>query len=443
MHKTFVIATREYLAAVRTKTFIISLVIMPVMIGGSILVQTLFKSVDVSSKHFVIVNHGAPDALIEKIKAAVKDHNDDPKTKKQLNPRFEVEYETAPDSPQALDERRAELSEKAKAGKLVGFLVITPVKANGSSKTKDSPKSQARYIIDYRSDRLTYFEFPNFIDRVTTEAVRAELARKSGLTDNQTKAILRPVVLESKGLLRRDASGKIVDTGEAGRVASLAVPIIMMMLMFMVVMMTATPLMQSVVEEKMQRIAEVLLGSVRPFQMMMGKLVGMTGVSLTIAAVYLGGAYWAAMHFGFADYISVGLLLWFLIFQIMGEFMFGSLFVAVGAACTDMKETQNLLLPIMLLICIPLFLLGNVVQDPNSPVVRGLSFFPFATPSLMIARLAIPPGIPLWEPVLGVVVVLVSTILCVYAAGRIFRVGILMQGKGARLGEMMKWIVRG
>jgi ABC-2 type transport system permease protein len=207
--------------------------------------------------------------------------------------------------------------------------------------------------------------------------------------------------------------------------------------------MTATPLMQSVVEEKMQRIAEVLLGSVRPFELMMGKLVGMMAVSLTIAGVYLSGAYWAASHFGFGDYISIDLLVWFLVFQTMADLMFGSLFIAVGAACTDMKETQNLLLPIMLLVCLPLFLMGNIIQDPAGPVVRGLSFFPFATPNLMIVRLALQPGLPWWEPALGVVVVLLSTIFCVYAAGRIFRVGILMQGKGARIGEMLKWVVRG
>jgi ABC-2 type transport system permease protein len=72
-----------------------------------------------------------------------------------------------------------------------------------------------------------------------------------------------------------------------------------------------------------------------------------------------------------------------------------------------------------------------------------MSFFPFATPMLMVARLAVPPGIPWWEPVLGVLGVLATTVLCVYAAGRIFRVGILMQGKGARFGEMVKWVFRG
>jgi ABC-type Na+ efflux pump permease subunit len=309
---------------------------------------------------------------------------------------------------------------------------------------QNASNAYALYRVRYQSNRPTYKDFAQFVDGVLTKTVRDELAKKNKLSDSQTEAILKPVILDAKGLSKRDAAtGKITDASDQGVIAAILVPIILMMLMFMVVMMTATPLMQSVVEEKMQRIAEVLLGSVRPFELMMGKLIGMMAVSLTITAVYLGGAYWAARHFGFAEYISLDILLWFLVFQMMADLMFGSLFIAVGAACTDMKETQNLLLPIMLLICVPLFLLGNVIQDPGSPVVRGLSFFPFATPNLMIVRLALQPGLPWWEPVLGVVLVLAATVFCVYAAGRIFRVGILIQGKGAKIGEMLKWVVRG
>jgi ABC-type Na+ efflux pump permease subunit len=182
---------------------------------------------------------------------------------------------------------------------------------------------------------------------------------------------------------------------------------------------------------------------VRPFELMLGKLLGMTGVSLTITAVYLGGAWWAAHRYGFADNVGGGLLAWFCAFQALAALMYGSLFIAIGAACTDMKETQNLLWPVMLLACLPLFALGSVLQEPNSPVSTGLSFFPFATPMLMIARQGVPPGPAWWQPPLGAALVLATTLACVWAAGRIFRVGILMQGKGARPGEMLKWVLRG
>jgi ABC-2 type transport system permease protein len=256
--------------------------------------------------------------------------------------------------------------------------------------------------------------------------------------------IMRPAPVEAMGLTSRDpVTGAIREASLQDRIAPVAVPIGFMLLMFMVLMMTATPLMQGVVEEKMQRIAEVLLGSVRPFDLMLGKLLGMTAVSLTITAVYLGGAYWAARQYGFAEYIPGNLLAWFLVFQSLAALMYGSLFIAIGAACTDMKETQNLLWPVMLLAMLPMFLLGSVLQEPNSTVAFGLSFFPFSTPMLMILRQSVPPGVPSWQPILGVVLVMLTTLGCVWAAGRIFRVGILMQGKGAKLDEMMRWLIQG
>jgi ABC-2 type transport system permease protein len=166
-------------------------------------------------------------------------------------------------------------------------------------------------------------------------------------------------------------------------------------------------------------------------------------VSLTMTAVYLGGLYWAARHYEFAEYVSPELVVWFLLFQALASLMYGSLFIAVGAACTDLKETQTLMWPVLLLAMLPMFVLGIVLEEPNGPVATTMSFFPFATPSLMVARLGVPPGVALWQPIAGMAVVLLTTLLCVYAAGRIFRVGLLLQGKGADFGQMLRWVVRG
>jgi ABC-2 type transport system permease protein len=137
-------------------------------------------------------------------------------------------------------------------------------------------------------------------------------------------------------------------------------------------------------------------------------------------------------------------VIWFLVYLVLAVFMFGSLFIAVGAACTDLKETQSLLLPVMLLAVFPLFFLQQIIQEPDGALATGLSFFPFATPSLMVARIAIPPGVPdWWQPFLGVAGVLVTTLFCVWVAGRIFRVGLLMQGKGASFSEIVKWAWKG
>jgi ABC-2 type transport system permease protein len=83
------------------------------------------------------------------------------------------------------------------------------------------------------------------------------------------------------------------------------------------------------------------------------------------------------------------------------------------------------------------------MQDPNGPIARVCSFFPFATPMLLVARQAVPPGVPWWEMLAGIALVLATTLVCVWAAGRIFRVGILMQGKGPRFADLIRWAIKG
>jgi ABC-type Na+ efflux pump permease subunit len=119
------------------------------------------------------------------------------------------------------------------------------------------------------------------------------------------------------------------------------------------------------------------------------------------------------------------------------------MYIAVGAACSDLREAQTLMWPISLVAMVPFFTWANVIKEPDSPFATVISFFPPATPMLMIARQSVPPGIPWWQPVVGGLGVLLTTVGCVYAAGRIFRVGILMQGKGARLGDLVRWVIRG
>ena len=447
MRKVFVIAARDYNAAVRTKAFLVGLLIMPLMMGGSLLMQWLLQGFhDTKDKHFAVVDRTPGRRLLPVIEAAADLYNrtallDD--KGKQVEPRLVIEP-VAPegDSPEAVGDLRERLSQRVRNGEIFGFLEVGPdaLAPPPGGGDKEDPARGIRYL----SNRPTYQTFPQLMRKVLTAAVQDERGKEAGLSPPQRRTMMHPVAFESKGLYRRDpATGKVEEASKQSEIAPFAVPFGLMMLMFMVILMGASPLMQGVVEEKMQRIAEVLLGSVRPFQLMLGKLLGMTGVSLTMAAVYLGGALWAAHRYGFAEYVPGGLLVWFFVFQALASLMYGSLFIAIGAACSDMRETQNFLWPVMLLASLPMFVIVNVLQEPSSAVSTGLSFFPFATPSLMIARQAVPPGVPWWQPALGACGVLATTLLCVWAAGRVFRVGLLMQGKGARLGEVARWVFRG
>ena len=176
---------------------------------------------------------------------------------------------------------------------------------------------------------------------------------------------------------------------------------------------------------------------------MLGKLLGVVAVSSTVASVYLCGGYSVAARYGISSALTPGILAWFAVFMVLSALVYGSLFMAVGAAASDMKETQSLQTPIMMTMTMPLLLLGAVLRDPGGKIALVGSFIPFSAPMLMTARLAAPAGVPWWHPVVAAAGVLATALACVWAAGRVFRVGLLMQGKGVTFGELAKWIVRG
>lgn len=458
MRKILIVARREYLAAVRTKAFLIGLLSMPIMMFGSIIVQTMLKDqVDLTDKRFAVVDRTPGAAAVPVLEAAAEQRNGtqiyDPKTKAQTSAKFLIEAvpPSAP-TPEAMAEQRLALSNRVLAKEIVGFLEIGP----------DALKPPAGVLpsIDARGRRLTAPDDREAIRYQTNTPLDDEFARWAGTTVSAlavqqrvaaAKVSLKtltdtliPVPLVMKKLSRKDAeTGRISDPTEESKAATFLAPAGLTILMFMMILVGTTPLMQSVFEEKSARIAEVLLGSVRPFELMMGKLLGMVGVSLTTVSFYLAGAYWAAQRYGFAEYLPGWLIGWFFVYQILGILMYGSIFIAIGAACSDIKETQSLITPVMLLAMIPMFTLANLIERPSGPMATGMSFFPFATPMVMILRQSIPPGIPWWQPLLGIAGTLAMTAACVYAAGRVFRVGLLMQGKGANFAQMARWVIRG
>jgi ABC-2 type transport system permease protein len=447
MHKILVIAVREYVAAVKTKSFLITLILMPVLMGGSAVVQTLLrKQSNLQARTFVVVDRTPGSKIFPLLKNAATRRAEktpiDPETGKPARAAFLLERATLDsDDPAEVNKLRLQLSDRARNDEIWGFVEIGP---DALRLMDPSPPPEDRAFLRYQTNHPTFEEFPTWLQNQLIIALSSLSAGAAPEAIEQRMENQRALLLRREGLTVLDtATGEFKDPTTVHQIARFIVPAGLVALMFMIVMLSTTPAMQGVVEEKMQRIAEVLLGSVAPFRLMMGKLLGLLGVSLTVAAVYLAGAYWAAGRYEFLDFLPPKLIAWYLLFQALAVFMYGSIFLAIGAAATDIKETQTLVMPVMLVACLPMFILGNALEDPNQPFVVAMSFFPPASPMLMVARLAIPPGPPLWQPVLAVVLVLALTFACVWAAGRIFRVGILMQGKGARIGQMVQWIVRG
>ena len=193
-----------------------------------------------------------------------------------------------------------------------------------------------------------------------------------------------PVIVEPLGLVARSRSGEFSKPRQTNMYESIFLPFGMMMLMFLTIFLAAQPMLESVLEEKSQRIAEVLLGSVNSLQLMAGKLLGGVGGSLTVVVVYAGGALAAAWYFDALHLVPLRIVPWFLAYKVLAVMMFGSLFTAVGAACNQLKEAQGMLMPIWLLMMFPLFVWLQVVRDPTGSFGTWLSFVPPATPLLMV-----------------------------------------------------------
>jgi ABC-2 type transport system permease protein len=218
------------------------------------------------------------------------------------------------------------------------------------------------------------------------------------------------------------------------------VPVASMVLLFLMVMLTTPQMMSSVIEEKMSRISEVLLASVTPFDLMLGKLLACCGAAALVGAIYAVLGLALARHFGYAALVTIESALYFGFFLVLAVFLHGSMYMAVGAACSEPKDAQGMLAPLVLLTTVPLMTLGPLMQDPSGHLATMLSLFPLSAPFVMCFRLNCPPGPPPADVVLSVAITLSATVFCVWAASRIFRVGLLAQGKAPGLVQLCRWI---
>jgi ABC-type Na+ efflux pump permease subunit len=206
--------------------------------------------------------------------------------------------------------------------------------------------------------------------------------------------------------------------------------------------MTSAPqLLNSVLEEKMSKISEVLLGSITPFELMMGKLLGNVGIALFLAVLYVGTGYGVAIYYGYGDVIAPSLMMALGLFLFLAIMLYGSLYMAVGSACNELKDAQSLMMPVMLLSMFPTFVWVAVLKSPSSPLAVGLALFPPASPFLMLMRMAMRPAPPFWQVGLSFVLCTLTSLFCVWVAAKIFRTGLLMQGKSPTYRELVRWVM--
>ncbi len=268
------------------------------------------------------------------------------------------------------------------------------------------------------------------------------------------------------------------DSVASSSAASSFVGIILGFVLYFFLVIYGSIVMQSIIEEKNSRILEVLVSTVRPFDMMMGKILGVASVAatqivvwgvlvVTMSAVVLpmlmpddllanieavqNGADIAAMAnagidtsmvTAMASILDTGyiakIVVLLLVFMIGGFLLYAAMYAAVGASVDEAQDAQQLTTPITIPIILAFIILTMVMNDPNSPLVVWCSMIPFTSPIVMMGR--IPSGIPTWEIALSIVLLYATFIFMVYIAGKIYRVGIFMHGKKPSFKDLYKWM---
>ena len=471
MRKIITIAVREYKAMVATKAFLLSIILMPVIMLGSIVIMSVLQSqAEVKTRRIALVDHTG--IFSTAIKHAAGVHNRDidtqianghvtglPAGMGLVRERYQIETVVAPANATDRMDQLLELSDRIRDQQLYAILEIpdglsslieleelSSGELNSDEVDLDSVVSD--FLVDnpdpvavrFYSQQSSLAEAKRWLSKVINQHLRNERLRYADIDPETVAVASQPLRMTGMGLFATNDEGRVTQAPQQqDPVHAIFVPLAVLMLMFAVIFMAAQPMLESVLEEKSQGIAEVLLGSVSSFQLMLGKLLGTVSGSLTVFVIYILGTLIWSFYTGTSEQIPFELAPWFVVFQILGVLFYTAIFLAIGASVSQLKEAQAFLMPVWLLMLSPVFVWLLLIRDPLDSTSVCLSLIPPATPTAMMLRLATGQAIPWWQPVLGALLLALATLMVVLFAARVFRAGILWQGKTPRLAEMIRW----
>jgi ABC-type Na+ efflux pump permease subunit len=326
------------------------------------------------------------------------------------------------------------IKDRVWSGDLIAAAVITDaVLENPDPEVprKDRPRFDLYVAEVVDTDHASFLE-----DRLGEAIVRVR-AERAALDPDEATAMLRPPLSDTRRMLE---GGQETREGAGLRELRQIIPIIFMMLLWGAVIASAQHLMMSTIEEKSNRVMEVLLSALSPLQLMTGKILGHCGVGLLIVVIYSALPLLGLFAFNQQHRIELENIAYLFVFFFMAYFMMGSLMAAVGSAVTDIREANTLVTPVMILMMIPLMLWLPISQAPNGGVATAFSFIPPAIPFVMILRLAADEPVPLWQIPVTIVWGYVCVVGMVWMAAKIFRVGVLMYGKPPSPLQLLKWV---
>lgn len=443
MSKMWLIIKREYLIRVRKKSFLITTILTPLAIGLLAVISAYFASQSGNEKLDVIVKDESGILAKHPPQSNIYTY--------QL-------------SESSLEELKLSYSERGH-----DLLLHIP--------SFESLEKTLHSVSYFSKEKLSLNKISG-IEKHLSRSFKEYKIDKSNIDKSIYESFKTDIEMENGALSETDPENSQNDTtGKLSVIIGTVIGGIMGVLMYIVIFMYGGMVMRSVMEEKINRVVEVMVSSVKPTQLMLGKIFGVGAVGLTqltiwmvlipIILVITQGVFGPShdpqqlqematqmqgipsQEFDSYDIKSIafaiGQLNWimiipvFIIFFFGGYFIYSSLFAAVGSAISDdMGESQQLMLPIMLPVIVAFFMLQAIIQSPNSNMAIFGSLFPLFSPIIMPARLAFDP--PLWQIVLSIVILIISCFFFAWLAGRIYRVGILMYGKKVSFKEIGKWL---
>ena len=420
MHRILKIAQREYIETAKTKTFIIGILMTPVIIGAIIFFTKAISGGEAGPRPPVrVAVTDLSKTLTEDIKNSFDDYNKRNPDRQFLLQPLDVQQ----------DANSTEVEGKAKLrnGRLDAYVVLDEDILEGPGKIRFYTYKPKPAILD------AFWTIESFF-RKAVENRRCEMEK----IDQKLLAKLRNIPLERLEIGAAEGREQVQSQGQ--RVAGMMVPFFFMYLIFMGIVGTGQHMLSSIIEEKNSRIIEVLLSSVSSFQLMAGKILGLAGIGLTVMALWSAAAYAAARWQGLNVDVAPELMAYFTIYYILGYLLFSAILTGIGSVCNTIKETQSLMMPVMLIFIIPMIGWFKLVQSPDGTFARVLSFVPPVTPMVMILRLSAGSDVLFIEIGASIFVLAVAVFLVIWAAAKIFRTGILMYGKRPGPIEIIRWI---
>jgi len=413
--RIFAVARREYLERVRSKAFLVSTILGPALLAGFMIAPLLLTRQRGRPLHVAVLD--ASGVLGAEVTQSLA------RRKVAGQPRFLVE--PAPEGP--IDRARAALQERMVRGEIDGYLYLVP-------------DALERSAAEYYGKNVSNVMDLQLMDKAVEEALVSRRLAREGLDPERIRSLTRRVDLKT---IRVTARGAREDRG-----ASFVMSLVLMMLLYTTLAVWGTAMMNGVIEEKTNRVVEVVVSSLPASRLFAGKLLGVGAAGLTqflvwaacLAAISAAGAAGTGAT-GALPELSPLLLVAFVLFFLLGYFLYGAMYASIGAAVNTTQEAQSLVFPVMMPLILSVVFYPMVLAAPDSGLSVALSLVPFFAPLLMFLRMtAVSP--PAWQVGLSMLLMLATIVVITWAAARIYRVGILMYGKRPTFPEIIRWVGR-